>query len=629
MRRLVRSTISRVEDALSPHARVVVRGATRLWRRLEPPDSVPTEGPPHSIPDRLSMPSDRDLSRGPDRLLPGEGTLAASDTRAIAFYLPQFHPIPENDLWWGNGFTEWTNVVQARPHFKGHSQPHIPGELGFYDLRLAEVRERQAQLARRYQLHGFCYYYYWFNGRRLLERPLEEVLRTGKPDFPFCICWANENWTRRWDGAEHELLVEQVHTPTTDSAFIHDVLPIVTDPRYIRVGNKPILLVYRAGLLPDAKRTTETWREEARRAGIPGLHLCAVQSFGLIDPRPLGFDAAVEFPPHGLAAEDVTESISGDEPPFQGRVYDYRDAVAHALVRPVPEFRRYRGVMSGWDNTPRRGARGTVYAHSSPREYETWLRAAIAETDATLPPGERLVFINAWNEWAEGAHLEPDQLDGYAYLEATSRALRQRTEWRGIIRALRAAADSRPELLRQYATDLEFALEARERSLAHLARVSALVERTSVEMRLSVFSPRAPARLKPRAVVRTGLLHVDSAGGRPLREELVLKRDVRTPIEGWSFAPGVEIARGDTEGYLVLTSLDGNGTYFAPLLSRLQRDDVAKAHPHVDGRFTASAGFSAMLWCERVPAGAYRLTTVHIGAERTVAAEWSREVTVQ
>src|ERR1035438_6297622 len=193
--------------------------------------------------------------------------------RAIAFYLPQYHPIPENDAWWGKGFTEWISVTKARPLFKGHYQPQLPADLGFYDLRVPEARRAQAGLAREYGIHGFCYYHYWFHGKRLLERPFNDVLESGKPAFPFCLCWANENWTRRWDGKEEQVLLKQVYSIEDDIQHIRALLPVFKDSRYIKVNGKPVFLVYRIGNLPAPAETLRRWREEAAKAGLPGLYI--------------------------------------------------------------------------------------------------------------------------------------------------------------------------------------------------------------------------------------------------------------------------------------------------------------------------------------------------------------------
>lgn len=343
--------------------------------------------------------------------------------KLIAFYLPQFHPIPENDEWWGKGFTEWRNVVRAQPNFEGHYQPHLPADLGFYDLRVPEVLEEQARLARIYGIYGFCFYYYWFNGRRVLERPLETMLRRGKPDIPFCVCWANENWTRRWDGSDHEVLLGQEYSPDGDERFLRDLLPVLRAPNYIRINDAPLLLVYRVNLLPDARRTADAWREIARREGFPGLHLCAVQSFAIGDPRTYGFDAAAEFPPHLERALIEQSTYPGMDPDFEGYVEDYVALARRQLAAPLPDYVRYRGVMPSWDNTPRRGRRAHIVVRSSPSAYETWLAAIVEQSLRRAAVQQPLVFINAWNEWAEGTHLEPDQKFGHAYLQATRQGL--------------------------------------------------------------------------------------------------------------------------------------------------------------------------------------------------------------
>ena len=345
------------------------------------------------------------------------------DTKLIAFYLPQFHPIPENDAWWGKGFTEWRNVVRARPLFAGHYQPHLPADLGFYDLRVPETRIEQAALARQYGIHGFCYYYYWFNGRRLLERPLDEVHRSGEPDFPFCVCWANENWTRRWDGRDDDVLMAQEYSPDADRRLIADLAPLFRDRRYIRVRGRPLFVVYRANSLPDPRASAERFREQARREGVDDPYLALVHLPGMPSPAAWGFDAGVEFPPHSVEVGDVTHSVQFAEPNLAVKVWDYVYSAKAAIARPAPDFRLFRGVMVGWDNTPRIPNNGNVFVNAHPANYERWLAALVAQTAQRNPPGERLLFINAWNEWAEGAHLEPDEAFGHAYLEATRRAL--------------------------------------------------------------------------------------------------------------------------------------------------------------------------------------------------------------
>lgn len=377
-----------------------------------------------------------------------------SKVRPIAFYLPQYHPIPENDEWWGKGFTEWTNVTRARPLFPGHYQPHLPADLGFYDLRLPEVRRAQADLAREYGIYGFCYYHYWFNGKRLLERPFNEVLSTGEPDFPFCLCWANENWTRTWDGQDKHILAAQVYGPEDDRQHMRWLVKAFQDERYIRVEGKPLFLVYLASRLPRPLETTDIWREEAHRAGAGELYLCCVESDATekTDPAELGFDASVEFQPDwsNLGAPfrrtrpwSYLRRLGISNPVFShANVYEYADVVARMLAKERPAYRQMRCVTPSWDNSARRRYNPYIIRNSTPQLYGEWLREIIR---ASVPDsaGERYVFINAWNEWAEGNHLEPCQKWGRAYLEATLDAVRS---W-----AAGSSDEARPLLLAQAA----------------------------------------------------------------------------------------------------------------------------------------------------------------------------------
>jgi lipopolysaccharide biosynthesis protein len=364
------------------------------------------------------------MRRARSQNAPGE---IAPDVRVIAFYLPQYHPIPENSLWWGEGFTDWRNVRRASPNFIGHEQPHEPSELGYYDLRSAEVRERQAALAQEFGVHGFCYYVYWFNGKRLLHQPLDEVLASGRPEFPFCICWANENWTRRWDGLDREILISQEYSAADSRAFIRHMLPALADRRYIRVEGRPLVLVYKLDLIPDARMMTEIWREEAKRSGVGELYLCAARTTFIGDPTAFGFDACVEFPPHRFQAYGLNAQVTITNPEFRGLVFDYRDQVVQSLAVTAEDYTIFRTVMPSWDNTARRQNDGTIFVRSSPDVFEYWLREMIHETRRLLPAEKRLIFVNAWNEWAEGCHLEPDRRYGRQYLDAVRSALMNAT----------------------------------------------------------------------------------------------------------------------------------------------------------------------------------------------------------
>jgi len=309
------------------------------------------------------------------------------------------------------------------PDFDGHYQPHLPADTGFYDLRVPETREQQAALARAHGIHGFCYYYYWFAGKRLLERPIEEMRASGRPDLPYCFCWANENWTRRWDGAENEVLIAQNPSREDDERLIRDLLPHFRDPRYIRVGGRPLLMVYRVGVLPEPRASAAVWREVCVREGIGEPYLCAALTYDTSDPEIYGFDALVEFPPHGLRTPSINAHFDLVNPDFQGMIIDYRQFVLDSLARHEPSYRVHRTAMPSWDNTARRPNHPLTFVNATPEIYELWLRELVTRASERRDVDERLVFINAWNEWAEAAHLEPDRRYGGQFLEATRRAL--------------------------------------------------------------------------------------------------------------------------------------------------------------------------------------------------------------
>lgn len=347
-----------------------------------------------------------------------------TDIKAIAYYLPQFHAIPENDEWWGRGFTDWINTRKAEALFPGHYQPREPhDDIGYYDLSNIETIKKQVALAKKHGIFGFCFYHYWFHGKRLLGKPVDLLLHHREIDMPFCLCWANETWSKRWDGSEHLILIQQTFSPEDDLQFIKFLEPYLRDPRYIRVNGKPMLIVYRLSKLPNPTETAKRWRSWARKNGIGELHLVAV-THGEVYPHTtlndIEFDAYAAFPPHSFECEQ----IYGHKSIFtSGYRFDYLSGV-DAYSSPNTDTPMYEGCTIGWDNTPRFGRNATMYLDFSLKSYYKWLRKIIENTRAKFPiPENRFIFINAWNEWAEGAYLEPDKKYGYANINTTSRAL--------------------------------------------------------------------------------------------------------------------------------------------------------------------------------------------------------------
>lgn len=338
--------------------------------------------------------------------------------KLVAFHLPQFHPTPENDLWWGRGFTEWTNVTKAAPLFEGHYQPHLPSELGFYDLRLKQSRLAQIELAKQYGVDAFCFHYYWFGGKRLLHEPVDEFIADPDHDMTFCLSWANENWTRRWDAAEHEVLISQTYDEDSTLALIDDLIPAFRDPRYMRVDGLPFFMIYRPQHLPDARGMLDQWRGRCREMGIGEVHFACALIHGNRDYKQYGFDSGVEFPPHNLTTANVNSSVRFKDE-FVGNAMQFAEVAQSYLERDYGDDRVFRTVFPSWDNTARTGRRALVMLNGTPENYEFWLAETIKGVQSR---GDTHVFVNAWNEWAEGCHLEPDRAYGRQFLEATARA---------------------------------------------------------------------------------------------------------------------------------------------------------------------------------------------------------------
>ncbi len=361
--------------------------------------------------------------------------------KPIAIYLPQFHPIPENDEWWGKGFTEWTNVVKAKCRFEGHYQPHLPADLGFYDLRLEETRLAQEVLAKNYGIYGFCYYHYWFNGKRVLNEPLDRKLQNAKEDFPFMMCWANENWTRAWDGSMKDVLLKQNYSEEDDRAHIQFLMTCFKDERYIKVNGKPFFIFYKPDLFPNISKTIEIFREEAKKENLE-LYLGCFERWIGWDKQKMqdeDFDAIIEFQPlsksmqlfrtqkqtvkQSLIQRVVTKlkkklnfQINHKKPEENDFIIDYKEFIDFDLKYLNPGV--YPGVCPMWDNSSRRvGQNAIMFKNSTPKDFQYWYQQKLKVSNFEKLD-DNFIFINAWNEWAEGNHLEPCEKWGKSYLEA-------------------------------------------------------------------------------------------------------------------------------------------------------------------------------------------------------------------
>lgn len=514
------------------------------------------------------------------------------DVKLIACYQPRFYPPAGGELLRDSCPPVWARVAQARPFFCGHDQPQIPGELGFYDLRLAETRSAQADLAREYGIYGFCFYYYWHDGHPLWERPLEDTLGSGEPDFPFCICRVNEsaanNGQNEGFSGEREMA----------EAFIESIIPVLLDPRYIHVGDAPILLIDNPASLSDPTSAASAWREACKKYGISSLHLCAVNQAGQL---PKGFDSAAQIPPNHGGAPAPAGDIPNLRPGFEGSIFNYEELVR--MEGMPPDFMEFPGVMTGWDDTALRGEHASIYRGAAPALYEVWLKAAIERARASLPEGRRLVFINAWNDWGAGAHLEPDARHGRAWLEATRRAFTGQSDWRELLAYARScdvlAGGSKTRLLAEMeaqALRLDLQVKWYEKLFSQSGPKGCAKIRTG-----------CPPALDSLRILHGGQVCFDQVGNVTDPSLVSAGRGEKLYCSGWGITQSV-LLRGNTPTYLLLLAAEEDRILYHGFISRrLERSDIAHLISGIDIECTWNAGFMQTFDLEQVDRGVYRL----------------------
>ena len=347
--------------------------------------------------------------------------------KILAFHLPQYHRFPENDMWWGEGFTDWVNVKKAQPLFKGHQQPRIPLD-GYYDMLDKSTHIHQAELAKKYGVYGFCYYHYWFNGKMLMEKPLELILREEEVDLPFCMCWANEPWTRSWDGKSREVIMPQSYGNKADwERHINYLMAFFKDSRYIKVDNKPVFVFYRTNNIENCDEMIECWEKACVDNGFDGIYIIEEKNNFQHEPSCSRSSATLEFEPGYTRSFDKTTFIKAQNKIAAAfgkkySTYSYEVTCNHIVARKVEKKcgkPNYLGMFVGWDNTPRRSEGGVIATGATPEAFEKYLCMQI---DRSKSIGNEFLFINAWNEWAEGAYLEPDLTNGTKMLEAVCHA---------------------------------------------------------------------------------------------------------------------------------------------------------------------------------------------------------------
>ncbi|MFA3915383.1 glycoside hydrolase family 99-like domain-containing protein [Ruegeria hyattellae] len=371
--------------------------------------------------------ADRSFQPGHDfeEVDPSIGDGKTPNTKVIAFYLPQFHEFEENNKNWGAGFTEWTNLSRNIPRYRGHIAPRIPRDLGFYDLTQGDIQKRQVRMARNAGIYGFCYYYYRFDGQPFMDAPIERMLADKDVDFPFSLMWCNETWTRAWIGKERSIIAEQKYSDDLTSELVDDLARFFRDPRYIRIQDRPLFTIYRPSFMPEASEQILRIRTLLRERYDIDVLLTMAETDAAVDPRPYGLDGAIEF-----TANKYNKQLTKALNPKQifdancvSAIFDYDELIKLSLAEPDPDYPVVRSVMPHWDKNPRQPGRGHVIHGSTPKKFEEWTAKLAAKSETNPFFGERMLFVNAWNEWAESAYLEPDTHFGGAYLNSVARAV--------------------------------------------------------------------------------------------------------------------------------------------------------------------------------------------------------------
>lgn len=348
----------------------------------------------------------------------------AEDTKIFAYYLPQFHAIPENDDAHGKGFTEWTNVASCQPQFAEHFQPKIPYDVGFYNLNMTGIMERQAEIAKNYGIYGFCFYYYWFSGKKVLEKPLEYFLKSDI-DLAFHFCWANENWSKLWDGGNKEIILEQKLEDNDANKFFNDILPFIKDKRYEKIENKPLLMIYRPNIFEKQKLLMflDKLNTLAQTEGFDGFYYMCSNMDNFNTPKEWGFEGIIEFPPHGLSKYCESHNVQKISLKTLYSVFKLDTFIAQKKWDYQTDYKVFKACFPSWDNLPRKINSNGFCFQITYDDFKKWLSGILAWTKKYNAPNEQYVYINAWNEWAEGAILEPTTRYGYQALDIVKKCL--------------------------------------------------------------------------------------------------------------------------------------------------------------------------------------------------------------